>query len=410
MTVFRPYHPETDREAVRRVFQEVGWDTSARHVDDARFGEVVRVRVAEHGGAAECVVTSCDGTIRYLEDDLPFACVLGVVTGRVARRQGLALNLLARTLAEEAAEGALVAGLGVFDQGFYDRVGFGTGPYVRWVEFNPAHLAVGVKPRTPRRLSPEGWQALHAARLGRRRCHGACNLTPPELTQADLGEPNEGFGLGYFDAPEGTLSHGLWIRGKDEHGPYNIAWQVFHTREEFLELMALLKSLSDQVHLVGMHEPSGIQLQDLLAKPLAAARVTEGSRYANRIQAGAYYQFRMLNVPGCLAQTHLSGVETLRLNLNLTDPIEPHLPDDAAWRGCAGRYVVTLGESCSAEPGEDSTLPTLNATVNAFTRLWLGVQPATGLAFTDRLEGPEELLVVLDRVLRLPQPDADWGF
>ncbi|MBM3500444.1 MAG: hypothetical protein FJX74_17440, partial [Armatimonadetes bacterium] len=153
-----------------------------------------------------------------------------------------------------------------------------------------------------------------------------------------------------------------------------------------------------------------VQLQDLLTRPLAAARITEGSRYASRIGAGAYYQFRMLNVPGCLARTHLPDTTTLRLNVDLTDPIDRYLPDDSSWRGCGGHYVVRLGEVCAAEPGQDGRLPTLKATVNAFTRLWLGVQPATGLAFTDGLAGPEELLKVLDRTLRLPQPDPDWGF
>jgi hypothetical protein len=151
-------------------------------------------------------------------------------------------------------------------------------------------------------------------------------------------------------------------------------------------------------------------MQDLLAKPLAAGRVTEGSRYANRIRTGAYYQFRMLDLPGCLAQTRLPSTTTLRLNLTLTDPIEAYLPDDAPWRGCGGKYVLSLGEASSAESGEDRSLPMLNATVNAFTRLWLGVQPATGLAYTDRLEAPDGLLRALDRTLRLPQPDADWGF
>jgi len=54
-------------------------------------------------------------------------------------------------------------------------------------------------------------------------------------------------------------------------------------------------------------------------------------------------------------------------------------------------------------------LPTLEATVNAFTRLWLGVQPASGLAITDDIAGPPELLAALDRRLRLPAPHMDWN-
>ena len=46
----------------------------------------------------------------------------------------------------------------------------------------------------------------------------------------------------------------------------------------------------------------------------------------------------------------------------------------------------------------------------AFTRLWLGVRPATGLAITDDLHGPDDLLDALDERLRLPEPVADWAF
>ncbi|MCD4827982.1 MAG: hypothetical protein K8R90_00945 [Candidatus Cloacimonetes bacterium] len=38
----------------------------------------------------------------------------------------------------------------------------------------------------------------------------------------------------------------------------------------------------------------------------------------------------------------------------------------------------------------------------------LGVRPATGLAITDELEAPRELLAALDQLLRLPQPHLDW--
>ena len=69
-----------------------------------------------------------------------------------------------------------------------------------------------------------------------------------------------------------------------------------------------------------------------------------------------------------------------------------------------------LGSESWAEPGTDSALPTLDTTVNAFSRLWLGVRPATGLAVTDELKGPRELLEALDWVLRLPEPIRDWDF
>ena len=73
-------------------------------------------------------------------------------------------------------------------------------------------------------------------------------------------------------------------------------------------------------------------------------------------------------------------------------------------------YVVTLGPVSSAEPGREPSLPTFTASVGAFTRLWLGVRPATGLAVTDELSGPQDLLSRLDGMLRLPDPKPDWDF
>ena len=75
-----------------------------------------------------------------------------------------------------------------------------------------------------------------------------------------------------------------------------------------------------------------------------------------------------------------------------------------------GEYTVTAGPASMAEPGHDTGLPVLEASVNAFTRLWLGIRPATGLAFTDDLKGPPDLLQALDVAFRLPAPQTDWDF
>ncbi len=58
--------------------------------------------------------------------------------------------------------------------------------------------------------------------------------------------------------------------------------------------------------------------------------------------------------------------------------------------------------------GLDDGLPVLDASVGAFTRLWMGVRPATGLALTDDLAGPPALLDALDEAFRLPTPRAGW--
>jgi hypothetical protein len=125
--------------------------------------------------------------------------------------------------------------------------------------------------------------------------------------------------------------------------------------------------------------------------------------------AYAFWQVRVLDLMRCLAHTRLHCPE-IRFGLRLTDPVESLLEESAVWRGVAGEYIVTLGACCSAQPGFDASLPTLTASVNAFSRLWLGVRPATGLAVTDDLSGPDDLLARLDQAFLLPQPKPDWDF
>ncbi|HIC88468.1 MAG TPA: hypothetical protein EYP04_03575, partial [Anaerolineae bacterium] len=140
-----------------------------------------------------------------------------------------------------------------------------------------------------------------------------------------------------------------------------------------------------------------------------ASQMTENSKFESGVRAFAYWQVRMCDLQGCLERSHLKSGE-VRFNLRLTDPIERYLDQDAPWQGLSGEYVVMLGPSSGAEPGRDTALPTLTASVGAFTRLWLGVRPATGLAVTDELSGPQELLEELDWVFRLPKPRLGWDF
>jgi hypothetical protein len=349
------------------------------------------------------------GAIRYQDEDLPLSAVTAVLTSRIARRQGLAKRLTAQVIAADAAEGALVSSLGIFEQGFYNLLGYGSGSYVHWLSFDPAQLNVDRKARVPRRLTEDDWEVIHIAALARRRGHGGANIHPPELTRAELGWTENGFGLGYNDGPNGELTHYIWCRAKGEHGPYWVYFMAYQNTDQFLELMALIKNLGDQIRQVWMREPGGIQLQDLLIQPFRYRQLTESGKFENRARASAYWQLRICDLQGCLAQTHLWSDE-LRFNLKLSDPIEKYLDDDAPWRGISGKYVVTLGSSSGAEKGTDKSLPTLTASVGAFSRLWMGVRPATGLSATDDLSGPSELLEKLDRALCLPEPKLDWDF
>lgn len=407
---YRYYNPEQDKAAVRRIWQEVGWIAEGQEEAMEVAVEASRTILADLCGEAECLVSTMPGTLRYLEQELPLCGVTDVTTSRLARRRGLAKRLTAAAVALEAAEGALVAGLGMFEQGFYNQIGFGTGGYEVWARFDPAQVRVKVKPRVPQRISAADWADVHASRLQRRQGHGACNLHPPAFSHAEMLHSKKGFGLGYRDGPNGAISHHFWCNPQDvERGPYSIYWLAYQSGEQFLELLALLKGLGDQVRLISMREPPGIQLQDLLDKPFKQQQVSEGAKFESKFRSIAYWQMRICDLAGCLERTHLQG-EPLRFNLRLSDPIERYLDDEAPWRGLSGEYVVTLGPASGAEPGPAPGLPTLSASVGAFTRTWLGVRPASSLAVTDDLEGPADLLEGLDRLLRLPPPKPDWDF
>jgi hypothetical protein len=408
---WRFYDSARDKAAAHRIWTEVGWlndavtlDQLDRFITGCGYGFV-----CELNGEAECLVLTTKGDLRYLRETLPLACVTGVTTSRIARKQKFAGRLTATAIATEAAEGAAVASLGIFDQGYYNKLGFGNGSYDRLVKFATGDLNMEMTPRVPLRLTLEDWPRIHAARLKRRRIHGSASLFAPEFTMGRMHYGKNQFGLGYADDPDGGLSHLIFCNANDiERGPYSIQYLIYRTREQLIELLALLKSMSDQVYTAEVYEPAEVQLTDFLRQPFRAYRINGGA-HKTGIDAYPWWQMRICDLQACLAQTHLPWGE-VRFNLSLTDPIERYLDESVSWRGVAGEYVVTLGRDSGAEVGRDATLPTLRASVNVFTRLWLGVRPATGLSISDELQGPPELLEALDDVIRVPQPKPDWDF
>ncbi|MEA3364791.1 MAG: GNAT family N-acetyltransferase [Candidatus Hydrogenedentes bacterium] len=410
---WRAYDAAKDREAVHRIWKEGGWNQPDNPLHEERLDLMLAAShpvVAQLNGTAECAVIMTPGEMRYLETDLLLACVRAVTTSRVAKRQGLAKRLTAHAVAREAENGAEVSALGMFDQGFYNLLGFGTSAYSHLFQIDPAHLDIDARFRPPRRLSADDFEEVHACRVARRRVHGSCILIPPKMTRADMLASKNAFGLGYCDAAGGSLSHGLWINPANAGpGPYWVACMAYRNTDQLKELLALLAGMGDQVHLVKLLEPPGICLQDLLRNPLRELRGREEGSFKLSFTAYAVSQARLLDLPKCLAKTHLRCDE-LRFNLSLSDPIDKYLDDSATWRGTGGDYVVTLGADCRAEKGAVKDLPTLRASVNAFSRMWLGAVPATGLSVTDELDGPPELLEALDWAFRLPAPHFDWPF
>jgi len=374
--IFRPYNKETDEQAVDRIYSEVGWvDLSVDdHLKGERlFREADPTFTAEVNGEAESCVSMHRGCIRHLNDEIPLSVVGAVVTSRIARRQKIASRLTSHAIAQEYLEtGAPVAALGMFDQGFYERLGFGTGPYINSVSLDPAmiRLPVEVESRVPVRLTQDDWERIYTSRLARRKQHGSVDLHHSNITRADLHFGSNRFGLGFEHPETNELTHFLWCSTKNvASGPYDLRCLAFQNRQQFLELMAVIQSLGDQVNLVTFEEPAGIQMQDFMVTPFYRGRISRKTDFATMNRAVAYWQLRICDLPACLEKTHLPGSDQVRFNLTLSDPIDSFLGDEikSKWCGVGGDYVVTLGPDSSAEPmAHDASLPTMRTSSTHF--------------------------------------------
>ena len=406
----RDFDSQKDTKAAHRIWREIGWlEDDEQEQSLEVFLTEGRALVAELDHNAECLVTSKSATMRYLKQALDIAVVTSVGTGRIARKQGLAKKLTARIIAADAEAGALASTLGIFEQGFYDQLGYGTGSYEHWITFDPADLKVNQTIRPPKRLGKADWQMIHRARLDRQPHHGMISLLPTCVTRAELAWSKGGYGLGYTDGPAGELTHFFWATDKGEFGPTTIHAMAYQNQEQFVELVALIRNLGDQVRLVKMREPAGIQLQDMINNPFRGRITTEKSKFEHINRASAYWQTRICDLEACLKATHLNS-RTIQFNLELSDPIVQYLDSASTWQGCAGEFCITLGPDSKANEGFQEGLPLLKADIGAFTRLWLGVRPATGLSVTDALDGPADLLEDLDEILCIPEPHPDWDY
>jgi hypothetical protein len=405
---WRRYDPERDRQAAQRIWYEVGWMQPERTGFFDALSSAGLAIATELDGQVECLVFTASGALRYQRNDLAFTGVTAVSTSRVGRRQGLAARLTSRAVALEAEGGAAVAGLNIFDQGYYDKLGFGTGPYEHVISMDPLAMRTGTAPRRPTRLTLDHADAIHAARLERPLVHGGLVFSSPQVTRGQMAGPEHAFGLGYFDGSR--LSHHLWCvpeGGNRNQGPFRATWLCYHSADELRELLGLLGELGDQALLVRVREPPGVQLQDLVDRPFRQYAQSAGARFETRNDARASWQMRICDLARCVAATRVPEAATF--NLELADPIERYLDGDG-WRGVGGTYVVTFGPVSSARPGHDATLETLRADVGAFTRLWLGVLPASGIAVAGGLSGSAALLRTLDECLAIPKPQPDWDY
>ncbi|MFP4363598.1 MAG: GNAT family N-acetyltransferase [Spirochaetia bacterium] len=409
----RKYNSEADFQDLWRIWQEIGWidDSEQKKKALEAFAAGCTITAAEVNGKVESAVMTADAQLQHQEVSLPLSAVMTVTTSRILRKQGAAKKLLVKRLAEDAWKGAAAACLGIFDQGYYDKFGFGTGTYEHWVSFSPSSLNIKKKPTIPERLSAENFQEMHENLLKTKQNHGNMRVLPPEIVHGEVMFSKNGFGFGYRSA-DGTLTHHMWLSTENEDsGPYTVAWTAWNTWEELSDLLALLKSLEDQVHSIKMREPSLIQIQDFLDKPHFFKSITKQGSHENCITANAYWQLRMLDVKTCFQQVSLGG-EPFSLIMKVTDPIEAFIPEDArGWRGCAGIYKLEIGKQNRCVKLEDSQAePELSITINDLTRLWIGAISAKGLTAEGRISVSDELLHKLSGAFLLPRPVREWDF
>jgi predicted acetyltransferase len=413
MIEVRPFSPESDFDAVQRIWIECGWlDAGAdKSVVEAtrEFLSAGPAWVGLLDGEAESIAATMDARIRYLDTELPLSAVTAVTTSRRVRKQGFGRAVTARALREAAASGYAVAALGIFDQGYYDGLGFGTGPYDRLLSVDPSDIAVRGRHRIPIRLGKNDFAEMHAALLARYKKHGAVNILSPAFTRLAVEEPKLGFGLGYREG--GELSHFLWAEPKDEHGPYEIYALVYRSFDQLVELFSLIQSLGDQVYAIALREHPWVQLQDILRKPFRRRRQTRNSDFEVRHRAAAYRQYRILDLAACLG-TVRSEAPGLDFRLELEDPLDgiPGRPE--SWISLKGNYRVHLGQGSEVEKLSSGRgdLPAVKCSVAALTRLWMGAASAEWLRAIGRIDCDPELCEELDRAFSVPEPAADLDF
>ena len=399
---------DDDLPSVTRMWREVGWieHDSERHAEAlGRLLQYGAARVGVVAGDAECLVHRTPGTIRYDGVDLPLCAITAVTTSPIARNLGLASRMTAEAIGAGANEGAAVAALGMFEQGFYDRFGMGTLAYVDYLSFDPAKLRVDPPRRAPVRVTRDDWTEVAGLMARRARRHGSVNLDPPEVLQVELAfveDPYLGFG---FRGGDGRLTACIVGTSAGEHGPFKVQLLAYEDDDDLRDLLGLLRSLAAQLHRVQMVEPAGIQVQDLIDRPIRGAEPDDPDHRAWHT-AMAWYQLRILDLPACVAARTWPGDE-VSFDVVLTDPLSEA---DGDWPGVAGDHSITVGPTSTVQPGHRGGLPVLRASIGALSRLWFGVRPATGLTVTDDLTGPPQLLEALDRALVLPPPLPELSF
>lgn len=408
--IFRDYKIEKDQRDIQRIWMECGWIEDEEKEKKALdlFLSTSRCKVVEHNGTAECLIVTSPGYMKYNEKDLSLSAVSSVTVSRLLRKQGAAPKLLASMIGDEIKKGTAVAGLGMFEQGFYNRLGFSTMGYENWYSFDPSKLTIYKKGGIPFRLKPEDYLEAHKCFKTAMKHHGFVTLDPPELFQAEMMWTKNGFGLGY--KTDGKLSHYIWMGAENvEAGPYRVHFMAYENWEQFLQLMGILKSLEEQVRTIKMKEPVFIQLQDFIEKPFQLQAITQKNKYESKIKSQAYQQLRICNLKKCIEAISFNGDE-FSFNLKLSDPINDFLETSEKRNECQGDFTINIGKMSSIEKGLEKNLPMVKSSINAFSRLWIGILPAETIGLVEEIEIDEELKEKLTKAFYNPDVRSNWDY
>lgn len=407
-----PYQPEAHETATLRNWKEIAWiDPDAKEKDTqvvARCLREWRTLIGLYNGSPEASSSWTPATIRIGTEDLSLCAITGVTTSRYARVEGLASRVTVAALQSGAQAGMAVAALGCFDQGFYNRFGFGNGPYIHVLRFDPATLRVDRLSRAPDRLDPEETGECHQARLRRFRMHGGVNIAAPIQTELDLFDSDNPLGVG-FRNETGDLTHHMWLSGKDrENGPLSVGGASVSEPEQWLELLGYLRSLSSDIRLIRMPQPPGLQLSDVIHQPFRNMEVRFRGEYQMRFNMLPYYQLRILDLEAAIAALHIPGPER-DLSVRISDPVAADF--DSEWPGTSGDYRLTIGSPCRIQRMERPVSdPDIRAGIGAFSRWWAGILPASSLVLTDEFHADPATCALLDRRPAMPSPLPDWDF
>ncbi len=411
---------DRDIESVLRIWRETGWhdgeDRTERLIKEFFQANDGRSLVARLNGEAESVVHQTLGSMRYGNApdhrELSIGTITAATTSRIARKLLAASRLTARAVAELGDEGAVVALLGMFEQGFYDRFGFGVGPYEHKVWAYPGSLRVPAEYKTPERFDFDNHaDELHEAVLSRHRTHGGVVIGGERSSNAAVNLDHEVTIYGY--RTDGAISHWMAVEHNDENGPDRVVAWAYERPEQCLELLRLIQEWGDQVDLIGFIEPVWMQAQDLDAEPGHNSRRTKGSKVHVRTEADAWWQIRILDLQACIsAMAPVS--EPFDVVVEIDDPVADHLVESGfsgSWKPLTGVWRFSFGDTHSVQRLPSGGEVTLVTSINALSRWWLGVMPASALAVMGQMDADVQTLALLDSLTaHLPRPQPGWDF